>query len=135
MLENRRSTSSIQGCITCDFHGKIRIFLQLEKCKYFDAALVKAQHSDKESIVDLLKDVSIKSNRSYTDFSLYTLPAKPPIMSQETLKSLDINSQEIMDQDIDLDPDFIKLEKSLCENASRNYTLAQELISSRTKSG
>ena len=34
-------------------------------------ALVQAQHSDKTSIVELLKDFSIKCNRSYSDFSLY----------------------------------------------------------------
>ena len=94
---------------------KYGFFYNWKNANILMPALVKAQHSDKESIVDLLKDVSIKSNRSYTDFSLYTLPAKPPIMSQETLKSLDINSPEIMDQDIELDPDFVKLEKSLSD--------------------
>ena len=76
-------------------------------------ALVKAQHSDKESIVDLLKDFSIKSNRSYTDFSLYTLPAKPAMLSQDTLKNLGI--EEKMDEiDSDLDSDFLAMQNELC---------------------
>jgi len=37
-------------------------------------ALVTAQHSDKQSVDDLLRDIGIKMNRYYQDFTLYTIP-------------------------------------------------------------
>ena len=58
-------------------------------------ALIEAQHSDKPSIVDLLKDFSIKCNRSYADFSLYSMPVKPAIVSKETLKSLGLECNAV----------------------------------------
>ena len=62
-----------------EFKGALYI-LSMEKYGFFYSwkyasilfpALVQAQHSDKTSIVELLKDFSIKCNRSYSDFSLY----------------------------------------------------------------
>ena len=78
-------------------------------------AMVQAQHSDKTSIVELLKDFSIKCNRSYSDFSLYSLPVKPTIMSQETLKELGIENIMEVDDLYEENPYFLKLEAQLCE--------------------
>ena len=92
---------------------KFGFFYNWKNARILMPALVKAQHSDKESIVDLLKDFSIKSNRSYTDFSLYTLPAKPAMLSQETLKNLGI--EEKMDEiDSELDSDYLAMQNELC---------------------
>lgn len=46
-------------------------------------ALVKAQHSDKPSIVELLKEISIRCNRTYTDFLLDTMPIHDPKVSDK----------------------------------------------------
>ena len=50
-------------------------------------ALVRAQHSDKESIVEMLKDFSIKSNRSYTEFCFYQLPVRAPRVTGALVKA------------------------------------------------
>ena len=94
---------------------KYGFFYNWQNANILMPALVQAQHSDKESIVDLLKDLSIKSNRSFTDFSLYTLPCKSPIMSPKTLKSLGIQEELMEFQEQELDQDFIKLEKTLSD--------------------
>ncbi len=51
-------------------------------------AIVEAQHSDKQSIVDLLKEYSIRCNKTYTDYNLYTLPVRRPVIPDEFLKSI-----------------------------------------------
>jgi hypothetical protein len=73
-------------------------------------ALVKAQHSDKTSVVDILKDISIKCNRMYTDFVLFTLPVKKPKISPELLRRLGLSGNEDMECDEDddeEDPDYL----------------------------
>ena len=50
-------------------------------------AIVRANHSDRLSIIDLLKEFSIRTNRIYTDCSLYTLPVRVPQPSRN-LKTL-----------------------------------------------
>ena len=109
------------------FKGALYI-LSMEKFGFFYSwkyasilmpALVEAQHSDKQSIVDLLKDFSIKCNRTYSDFALYSMPVKPAILPEETLKQLDIVIKEEdtmdVDEDSSTDPYFLKLEKKLCD--------------------
>ncbi len=41
-------------------------------------AVVRAQHSDKESIVQLLKDFFYKTSRTYTEFVPGTMPIRRP---------------------------------------------------------
>ena len=50
-------------------------------------ALVRAQHSDKESIVELLRDFSIKSNRSYSEFCLFQPPNRKAVPSRKLLRA------------------------------------------------
>ena len=106
-----------------EFKGALYI-LSMEKYGFFYSwkfasivfpAMVQAQHSDKTSIVELLKDFSIKCNRSYSDFSLYSLPVKPTIMSQETLKELGVENIMEVDDLYEENPYFLKLEAQLCE--------------------
>jgi hypothetical protein len=72
-------------------------------------ALVKAQHSDKTSVVDLLKDLSIKCNRMYTEFALYTLPVRKAKISPELLAQLGLAGNDEMecDDDDEEDPDYL----------------------------
>lgn len=86
-------------------------------------ALVQAQHSDKPSVVELLKDYSIKANRTYTDYTLYTLPVRPALVSDHFLKTLGLltsgpaSNGACMEVDADQEEneDFLKIEKQLCE--------------------
>ena len=87
-------------------------------------ALVKAQHSDKPSVVELLKEISIRCNRTYTDFLLDTMPIYDPKVSQELLQkvgnaSLQLKMDTVMEveESVSLEeknPHFIALEKELC---------------------
>ena len=52
--------------------------------------LVQAQHSDKESIVDLLKVLSNRYDPTHEDYVLWTISLKPAIMSQQTAKYLGV---------------------------------------------
>ncbi len=97
-------------------------------------ALVQAQHSDKQSIADLLKDFSIKCNRSYTEFSLFSIPVYPPGLPNSTLKELlgteFDDSNEEMEVELNMDEHFIELEKKLCQMVTsgnlhwRHYQMA-----------
>ena len=87
-------------------------------------ALVKAQHSDKPSVVELLKEISIRCNRTYTDFLLDTMPIYDPKVSQELLQkvgnaSLPSKMDTVMEVEENVsieekNPYFIALEKELC---------------------
>ena len=82
----------------------------------------------KTCLKHLFLNFSIKCNRSYTDFALYTMPVKPVIMSEKTLKELgvEINGTK-MDVDTnngqnghdtfnsDDNPYFLQMEKRLCD--------------------
>ena len=79
-----------------EFKGALYIITQ--KC-FFDSwkntsilypALVKAQHSDKESIVVLLKDISSRCNRDHPDFIWWTLPIKFARISENALQYLEL---------------------------------------------
>ena len=56
-------------------------------------ALVQAQHSEKLSIVVLLKDISNRCNRDHPDFAWWSLPIKPAIMSENTANLLGLHEE------------------------------------------
>ena len=79
------------------FKGALYILYSDSKLGFFNnwrflsvlvPALVKAQHSDKPSIVELLKEISIRCNRTYTDFLLDTMPIHEPKPSPALLSKL-----------------------------------------------
>ena len=79
-----------------EFKGALYIITQ--KC-FFDSwkntsilfpALVKAQHSDKESIVVLLKYISRRCNRDHPDFIWWTLPINFARISENALQYLEL---------------------------------------------
>ena len=83
-----------------EFKGALYIITQ--KC-FFDSwkntsilfpALVKAQHSDKESIVVLplvlLKDISRRYNRDHPDFIWWTLPINFARISENALQYVEL---------------------------------------------
>ena len=106
-----------------EFKGALFI-LHMEKYSFFYSwkyasilfpAMVQAQHSDKASIVDLLKDLSIKCNRSDSDFALFSLPVKPAVMLIDVLKDLGVDNF-MEDNDFDEEnPDFLALESKLLD--------------------
>jgi hypothetical protein len=80
--------------ILVDLQNKTNLFECWKNASILYPALVKAQHSDKESIVDLLNLLSYKCNRSFYDFALWTYPIKSPTMSQNIVKMLDLQGKQ-----------------------------------------
>ena len=58
-------------------------------------ALVQAQHSDKESIVVLLKDISNRCNRDHPDFTWWTLPINFARISENALQYLELQQGKL----------------------------------------
>ena len=58
-------------------------------CLIFTFIWVNFLH-DSNDKKQLFLNFSIKCNRSYTDFALYTMPVKPVIMSEVSLKELGV---------------------------------------------
>ena len=76
--------------------------------------------SDKNSIVELLKDHSYRCNRSYSDCVIYSLPTRRPRPSQALCNALKVsNSQDSHSNGSqmteELNPDFVQLEKEICQ--------------------
>ena len=97
-------------CLDCFYHKRVGSLFFRKSARAIMPALVKAQHSDKTSVVDLLKDISIKCNRMYTDFALFTLPVRKPKISPELLTRLGLSRNDEMDcddGDDKEDPDYL----------------------------
>ena len=51
-------------------------------------ALVQAQHSDKETVVEQLKTISDMLNPNHEDYALWTMSFKPAMMTEKMARSL-----------------------------------------------
>ena len=102
--------------------SKLGFFNNWEFLAKLMPALVKAQHSDKPSVVELLKEISIRCNRTYTDFLLDTIPIHDPLTSKDLLKK--VGASHLHENGIQMEDDnynkqednpyFIFLENELC---------------------
>ena len=75
--DTEEAESRLKGALYIIYSEK-HMFFSWETANTLWPALVSAQHSDKQSVDDLLRDISIKANRYYQDFILYTLPLSGP---------------------------------------------------------
>ena len=118
------------------FKGALYILYSDSKLGFFNnwqflakliPALVKAQHSDKPSIVELLKEISIRCNRTYTDFLLDTMPIHKPKVTKALLNKIaHFNAETVHGTEMEVAEDdtstvvekedryFISLENELC---------------------
>ena len=82
--------------------------------------------SDKNSIVELLRDHSYRCNRTYQDCVIHTLPVKKSYPSKALLQTLGgtaklgdgsqgSNGNHANGTSDDLNPDFVRLEKDICQ--------------------
>jgi len=81
-LANSPSTTdeTLKGALYLINSEKHMFFYSWEAASSIWPALVTAQHSDKQSVDDLLRDIGIKANRYYQDYNMYTLPLSDPIL-------------------------------------------------------
>lgn len=120
LLQNDPNVShqQLKGALYIICCEKFCFFYNWKIARAIMPALVRCQHSDKTSVVDLLKDISIKSNRMYTDFALFTLPVRRPKISSRLLSIVGAaDDQQLMDCDEEKseeDPDYLELELELC---------------------
>ena len=77
--DTEENESRLKGALYIIYSEK-HMFFSWETASTLWPALVTAQQSDKQSVDDLLRDISIKANRYYQDFILYTLPLSSPTM-------------------------------------------------------
>jgi len=80
-LANSPTTTDeiLKGALYLINSEKHMFFYSWESASKIWPALVTAQHSDKQSVDDLLRDVGIKVNRYYQDYNIYTLPLSYPV--------------------------------------------------------
>lgn len=79
-LANSPTTTDeiMKGALYLINSEKHMFFYSWEAASLIWPALVTAQHSDKQSVDDLLRDIGIKANRYYQDYNMYTLPLSDP---------------------------------------------------------
>ena len=117
-LKPDKSHQEFKGALFILLMEKYGFFYSWKHASILFPAMVQAQHSDKASIVDLLKDLSIKCNRSDSDFALFSLPVKPAVMSIDVLNDLGAacvdNFMEESNFDVE-NQDFLALESKLLD--------------------
>jgi proteasome activator subunit 4 len=81
-LANSPTTTddTLKGALYIINSEKHMFFYSWEAASLIWPALVTAQHSDKQSVDDLLRDIGIKANRYYQDYNMYTLPLSDPAL-------------------------------------------------------
>ena len=84
--------SRLKGALYLIYSEKHMFFYSWESASQLWPALVTAQQSDKQSVDDLLKDISVKVNRYYQDFVLYTLPLTKPVLDSGLMDIVSNNS-------------------------------------------
>ena len=100
-------------------------FYEWEFCARLMPVLVESQHSDKQSIDELLNGISVKVNRHYSDFGLYTLPIRKTRPSARLMQLVNDSNGvdgEMEAEDIsasEVDEHFLELEKKMYELVSR----------------
>jgi len=71
---------TLKGALYLINSEKHMFFYSWEAASQIWPALVTAQHSDKQTVDDLLRDIGIKANRYYQDYNMYTLPLSDPVL-------------------------------------------------------
>ncbi|QQP39732.1 Uncharacterized protein FKW44_013543, partial [Caligus rogercresseyi] len=96
-------------------------------------ALITAHHSDKNSVIELLKIISFKINRSFSDYSLFHIPTSPPLPNQTVYELIGTSlppNIPLEDDPARVDPHFKDLELRVIELISngnlhwRRYQMA-----------
>lgn len=113
------SHQQLKGALYLICGEKYGFFYNWDNANKILPALVRAQHSDKPSVVELLKDLTVKSNRTYTEFALYSLPVRPAIIPaclQSKLTGMEVEDNDIVpDQMMTMEnPQYLELELTLC---------------------
>ncbi len=76
-----------KGALYILFQERFSFFYDWKAVLEVAPSVVMAQHSDRESIVDLLKDFSFKTNRIYaSDNAVFTLPIKSAVPTKTLLE-------------------------------------------------
>ena len=105
-------------------------FYEWEFCARLMPVLVEAQHSDKQSIDELLSGISFKVNRHYSDFGLYTLPIRETRQSARLRQLIsdgsgggsvdaEMESADNPASAAEVDEHFLELERKMHELVSR----------------
>lgn len=79
-VDNEDVVARLKGALYLIYSEKHMFFYSWESAAELWPALVSAQYCDKQSVDDLLKDISIKANRYYQDYVLYSLPLTAPVI-------------------------------------------------------
>ena len=85
-LDIEEVESKLKGALYLIYSEKHMFFYSWETASQLWPALVTCQQSDKQSVDDLLKDISIKANRYYQDYILYTLPLSSTSIDQSLVE-------------------------------------------------
>ena len=71
---------TLKGALYLIKSEKHMFFYSWEAASQIWPALVTAQHSDKQTVDDLLRDIGFKANRYYRNYNMYTLPLSDPVL-------------------------------------------------------
>ena len=66
----------------------LRLFHSWKNVSTLHPALVQAQHSDKETVVEQLKIIFSMLNPNHEDYALWTMSFKPAMMTEKMARSL-----------------------------------------------
>ena len=78
-------------------------------------SLVRAQGSDKNSIIELLKDHSARCSRNFGECIIFTMAVTKPVPTNALREALSMTNQGTVTASTEVDPDFLKLEAELCD--------------------
>uniref|UniRef100_A0A0K2T807 Proteasome activator complex subunit 4 n=1 Tax=Lepeophtheirus salmonis TaxID=72036 RepID=A0A0K2T807_LEPSM len=119
LIESIKADSShekLKGALHIILSQQFHFMYSWNSCSKIMPALITSHHSDKNSVIDLLKYISFNINRSFSDYSLFHIPTVLPKPNEEVYALMGLSKEHLLPLSEDvINEDFLKLELEMID--------------------